>query len=84
MVIGYHLSLARRKQRGLWGLRGYNLSRLEVFINEGLAGLFLCRVERVYFSDFRNEGVLEFDGMVERAMWGKDVISLFREDISKG
>ena len=55
-----------------------------MFIDEGLAGLFLCRVERVYFSDFRNEGVLEFDGMVERVMWGKDVIGLFREDIGKG
>ena len=55
-----------------------------MFIDEGLAGLFLCRVERVYFSNFGNEGVLEFNGMVERAMWGKDVVGLFREDISKG
>ena len=45
-----------------------------MFIDEGLAGLSLCRVERVYFSDLRNEGVLEFDGMVERAMWRKDVV----------
>ena len=45
-----------------------------MFINEGPAGFFLCGVERVYFSDFRNEGVLEFNGMVERVMWGKDVI----------
>ena len=55
-----------------------------MFIDEGLAGLPLCRVERVYFSDLRNEGVLEFDGMVERAMWRKDVIGLFREYIGKG
>ena len=55
-----------------------------MFIDEGLAGLFLSRVERVYFSDLRNEGVLGFDGMVERVMWGKDVVGLFREDISKG
>ena len=55
-----------------------------MFIDEGLAGLFLHRVERVYFSDLRNEGVLEFDGMVKRVMWRKDVVGLFREDIGKG
>ena len=55
-----------------------------MFINEGLAGFFLCRVERVYLSDLGNEGIFEFDGMVKRVMWGKDVIGLFRENISKG
>ena len=55
-----------------------------MFIDEGLAGVLLCRVERVYFSNLRNEGVLEFDGMIERAMQRKDVIGLFREDIGEG
>ena len=55
-----------------------------MFIDEGLAGLLLSRVERVYFSDLRNEGVLEFDGMVERTVWRKDIVGLFREYISKG
>ena len=55
-----------------------------MFINEGFASFLFCRVEWVHFSDFRNEGVLKFDGMVKRAMWGKDVIGLFREDIGKG
>ena len=55
-----------------------------MFINEGLVGLFISRVKRVYFSDLRNEGVLEFDSMVEGAMWRKDVVGLFREDIGKG
>ena len=56
----------------------------QVFIDEGLAGLLLCRVERVYFSNLRNKGVLEFDGMVERAMWRKNIIGLFREYVIKG
>ena len=55
-----------------------------MFIDEDFTGLFLCRVERVYFSDLRNEGVLEFDGMVKRAMWRKDVVGLFRKDVCKG
>ena len=55
-----------------------------MFIDEGLAGVLLCQIERVYLSNLRNEGVLEFDGMIERAMQRKDVIGLFREDISKG
>ena len=55
-----------------------------MFIDECLAGFLFCRVERVYFSDFRNEGVLEFDGMVERAMRRKYVIGSFGKDIGKG
>ena len=72
------------KRRGLWGLQGYNTSRLQVFINECPAGVLFCRVERVYFSNFRNEGVLEFNGMVERAMWREYVVGLFGKDIGKG
>ena len=55
-----------------------------MFIDECLAGFLLCRVEQVYFSNLRNEGVLEFDGVVERAMWRKYVVGLFRKDIGKG
>ena len=55
-----------------------------MFVDEGLAGLLLCWVERVYLSDLRDEGVLEFDDMIKRAMWGKGVIGLFREDIGEG
>ena len=55
-----------------------------MFIDECLAGFLFCWVERVYFSDFRNEGVLEFDGMVKRAMRRKYVVGLFRKDIGKG
>ena len=60
------------------------MSRLQMFINEGLAGVLLCWVEWVYFSNLRNEGVLEFDGMIKRAMWRKDVVGLFQEDIGEG
>ena len=38
------------KQRGLWRFRGQNSSCFQVFINEGFAGLLLCRVERVYLA----------------------------------
>ena len=55
-----------------------------MFIDEGLAGVLLCQIERVYLSNLRNEGVLEFDGMIERAMRRKDIVGLFREDISEG
>ena len=48
-----------------------------MFIDEGLTGLLFCRVERVYFSDFRTKGVLEFNGMVERVMQRKDIVGLF-------
>ena len=60
------------------------MSRLQMFIDEGLAGFLLCRIERVYFSNLRDKGVLEFDGMIERAMRGKDVVGLFRKDIGEG
>ena len=60
------------------------MSCFQVLIDEGFAGFLLCRVERVYLSDLRDEGVLEFDGMVEGTVWGKDIIGLFREDIDKG
>ena len=55
-----------------------------MFVNEGLAGLLLCWVERVYLSDLRDEGVLELDGVIEGTMWGKGVIGLFREDVGEG
>ena len=55
-----------------------------MFINEGLTGLLFCWVERVHLSDFRDERVLEFDGMIKGAMWGKGIIGLFGEDIGEG
>ena len=55
-----------------------------MFIDESLTGVLLCQVEQVYLSNLRNKGVLEFDGMIERAMWRKDVVGLFQEDIGEG
>ena len=60
------------------------MSRLQVFVDEGSASFLFCWVERVYFSNFRNKGVFEFDGMIERAMWGKGIVGSFGEDIGKG
>ena len=54
-----------------------------MFIDEGLAGFFLGRVERVYLSDLRDKGVLEFDGMVEGTVWGKDIIGLLEKTSAK-
>ena len=73
----------KEKRRGLWGLRGQNVSCFQVFIDECFAGIFFCWVERVYFSNLRNEGVFEFDGMVERAMWRKYIVGLFRKTSAK-
>ena len=55
-----------------------------MFIDESSTSLFLSRVKRIYLRDLWDEGVLEFDGMVERVMWREDIIGLFREDVSKG
>ena len=55
-----------------------------MFVDEGLTGFLFCWIEWVYLSDLRDEGVLEFDGMIEGTMQGKGVICLFREDIGKG
>ena len=60
------------------------MSRFQVFIDECLAGFLLCWVKWVYFSNLRNERVFEFNGVVERAMWRKYVVGLFRKDIDKG
>ena len=62
---------------GLWGFGGYNASHFQVFINESLAGFLFSRVKRVDFSNLGNEGVLEFDGVIEGSMRGKNIVSLF-------
>ena len=55
-----------------------------MFVDEGFTSVLLCWVERVHLSDFRDEGVLEFDGMIKGTMQGKGVIGLFGEDIGEG
>ena len=42
-----------------------------MFIDEGLAGFFFCWVEQVHLSDLGDEGVLEFNGVIEGSMRGE-------------
>ena len=67
----------------LWGFGRYNASGLQVFIDESLASFLFCRVKRVDLSNLRDEGVLEFNGVVERSMRRENIISLFREDVGE-
>ena len=60
----------------MWGLGRYNSSGLQVFIDESFASLLFGRVKRVDLSNLGNEGVLEFDGVIERSMRRKNVVSL--------
>ena len=41
-----------------------------MFIDESFTSLLFCGIERVYFCNLRDEGVFEFDGMVEGVVWG--------------
>ena len=55
-----------------------------MFFDEGITSFLLSWVKGIHLGDFGNEGILEFNGVVEWTMWGKDIISLFREDVSEG
>ena len=61
----------------LWGFGGYNASSLEMSIDESLAGYLFGRVKRINFCDLGDEGVLEFNGVIEGSMRGKNIIGLF-------
>ena len=67
----------------LWGLGGYNLSCLQIFIDESFTSFLFSSVKRVDLGDLRGKRVFEFNGVVEESMRGKDIISLLREDICK-
>ena len=67
---------------GLWRFGRYNSSGLKMFIDESLASLLFGRVKRVDLGNLGNEGVLEFNGVIERSMRRKNVVSLLGEDIS--
>ena len=54
-----------------------------MFIDESFASLFFSRVKRVNLGNLGNRRVLEFDGVIERSMRRKNVVSLLREDISE-
>ena len=52
-----------------------------MFINESFANFLFSRVERVDFGNLWNKRVLEFNGVVEGSMRGKNVVSFLREYI---
>ena len=55
-----------------------------MFINEGPAHILFCRVERVNFGNLWDKRILKFNGMVKGSMRGKNIVSLFKENIFKG
>ena len=65
---------------GTWRVQ---LSGFQVFIDESFTSLLFGRVKRIDLGNLGNEGVPEFDGMIERSMRRKNVVSLLREDISE-
>ena len=67
----------------LWGFGRYNVSHFQVFINKGLTGFLFGRVKRVDFSNLGDEGVLEFNSVIEGSMRRENIISLFGEDIGE-
>ena len=61
----------------LWGFGRYNASSFEMFIDESLAGFLFGRVKRINLCDLGDKGVLEFNGVIEGSMRGKNIIGLF-------
>ena len=77
--------LFRNKEEwsSLWGFGGYNTSGLKMFFNDSLAGFLFGRVKGVNFCNLWDKGILEFNGVIKGLMRGKNIIGLFREDISE-
>ena len=59
------------------------MSGFQVFIDESFTSLLFGRVKRIDLGNLGNEGVPELDGMIERSMRRKNVVSLLREDIGE-
>ena len=51
------------------------MASLEMFFDEGFAGIFFSRVEQVYFGNLGDEHIFEVNGVVKWAMRGKLFIS---------
>ena len=51
------------------------MTHLEMFFDEGFAGVFFSRIEWVYFGDLGDKHILEVNGVVKWAMRGKLFIS---------
>ena len=62
---------------GLWGFGGYNVSSLKIFIDESLASFLFGRVKRIDLRDLGDKGILEFNGVINGLMRGKNIIGLF-------
>ena len=73
----------KEEQSSLWGFGRYNVSSFQMFINEGLASFPFGRIKRVDLRNLGDKGIFEFSGVIKGSMRGKNIISLFREDISE-
>ena len=54
-----------------------------MFVDESFTSFLLSGIEKIEFGDLRNAGVLEFYGVVEGSMKGKNIVGLFRENFCK-
>ena len=59
------------------------MSSFQMFTNEGLASFPFGRIKRVDLRNLGDKGIFEFNGVIKGSMRGKNVISLFQEDISE-
>ena len=59
------------------------MSGLKMFFDESLARFLFGRIKGIDFSNLWDKGILEFNGVIEGSMRGKNVIGLFREDIGE-
>ena len=67
----------KKEWRGLWRFRWDNMSRFQMFVDEGLACFHLLRVQGINFGNFQGKGWFEVNDMVIRLMWRELVMSLF-------
>jgi len=74
-----HSVLLRDKEEGgrLWGLGRKEFSFFEILIDECLQGFHLLGVGQIVLCLSWDKGVVEFNGMVERSVWGKENFRFF-------
>ena len=59
----------------LWRFGGYNMSSLQVFIDESFASFLFSRIKRVGFHNLGDKGILEFNGVIKGSMRRENVKS---------
>ena len=64
----------------LRGVRGVNFPTVKVLLEKVFGGFAFVRRERVDFSDFGSEGIVEIDLMIIRSRWWDMVGGFLGED----